>query len=1115
MSDSFKVDPGGRGSLSASSSDSLLDEQNQSWREGRRVRVEELLERCPSSSLNDECLLDLIYNEIRLRDEAGGTPTLEEYQRRFPWLGDALRLQFQVHEAMRPGQALAATYMAEAADFDLRDVPAVPGFEVLGELGRGAMGVVYKARHLRLNRPVALKMILAGAHAGPRERARFETEARAVARLQHPHIVQIHEIGEQDGRSFLCMELVPGGSLAETLSAGPLPFRQAGELAELLARAVHHAHEQHIVHRDLKPANVLLMPSDARRGIKLGAAGKEGYFEPKITDFGLAKLLDQPADAVGGSGSGGPMGTPPYMAPEQACQPPTDAYGKRADNSRATDVYALGAILYEMLTGRPPFLAATVFDTLQQVMALDPVPPRRLQPHVPRDLESICLACLRKEPRRRYATALELADDLRRFLEGKPIRQRRPAPWEPALKWAKRRPAAAAWIVLGLAGLLGLAAGGLYYLEHRRDWARQEALDRYERFLKGRDEALFQGTLLTAIGMTSRDQAGADLHTIREAARHALRLAGISADDGTGPSRDAHLTAPEQSNFTNGCYELILILARATGQPLGGMTHEEQREQAQQGLRILERASQLSPPTRAFYLCQAYLLALRGDSSESEAARKRAEALLPVTASDFYLTGVDQYQEGGEATRAIRSFRDALRLQPNHFEAQCFLAICSLQAGRPGEARIGLTACIGQRPRFAWSYMLRAVAEVQEQAYADAEADFAIALTLDQGELLEFAVRANRGRALLRQGRLEEAIADLEKAAALRPRECQAHVLLAQAFERCKQYADADRAAETAIQLRPDLSLVHRTRAELLWGRGELEEALRHYDKAIALERARGTSPLLAEDYLSQGRIRHAQGRFAEAVAAYDSALHVAPQLARAHYHRGESLLALNRLPEAERALTECLRNGPPFGSAFRRRGLVRVRQGHFAGAVEDYTEALHLERDASILEHLGWAYFFTDAWKLAEKNFEEAITLNGKPGDAHVGRGLARVMLGDYRRAVVDAETVLSANKPDTPEMMHNVACIYALAAARVRADSVEMQRETLEKRYRQQAIATLGKALRLVPADKRFAFWDEKMRPDLALDSIRPSAEFTQLDTRLQKEFAPKKEPVEIRRK
>jgi serine/threonine protein kinase len=209
MSDAFKMGPVRRGSLSASSSDSLLDEQNRRWREGCRVCVEELLERCSSLSLDDECLLDLIYNEIRLRDDAGDTPTLAEYQRRFPQLGDALRVQFQVHKAMRPGQALAEISTAEAADSGPHVLPTIPGFEVLDELGRGAMGVVYKARHLRLNRPAALKMILAGAHAGPRERARFETEARAVARLQHSHIVQIHEIGEQDGRPFFAWSWCP------------------------------------------------------------------------------------------------------------------------------------------------------------------------------------------------------------------------------------------------------------------------------------------------------------------------------------------------------------------------------------------------------------------------------------------------------------------------------------------------------------------------------------------------------------------------------------------------------------------------------------------------------------------------------------------------------------------------------------------------------------------------------------------------------------------------------------------------------------------------------------------------------------------------------------------
>jgi tetratricopeptide (TPR) repeat protein len=209
-------------------------------------------------------------------------------------------------------------------------------------------------------------------------------------------------------------------------------------------------------------------------------------------------------------------------------------------------------------------------------------------------------------------------------------------------------------------------------------------------------------------------------------------------------------------------------------------------------------------------------------------------------------------------------------------------------------------------------------------------------------------------------------------------------------------------------------------------------------------------------------------------------------------------------LEEAERAFGQCLEHKPGYGPALRGRGSARVQRGDFAGAVEDDTQAAQQQRDASILVHRGWAYFFTDAWKLAERDFDEAIRLDAQPGDGHIGRGLARVMLGDYRRAVADAKTVLGSDKPTTPEMMHNVACLFALAAARVRTDTAEPQRSALETGYRQQALAVLRKALLLVPADQRLAFWQEKMRPDSALDSIRNAAEFVQLDNQVQKECA-----------
>jgi WD40 repeat protein/serine/threonine protein kinase len=328
--------------------------------------------------------------------------------------------------------------------------PVVPGYEILGELGRGGMGVVYQARQLGLGRLVALKMIRVGVHAGPDERQRFQREAEAVARLQHPHIVQVYEIGEHDGLPFFSLEFVDGGTLQQRLAHTPQPPREAAQLVETLARAVHFAHQRGIVHRDLKPANILLQNlnhkdhEEHKEKIEKGVGGLSAscsscslWFTsclPKIADFGLAKQLDVES---GQTHTGQVLGTPNYMAPEQAI-------GDSKSIGPLVDVYALGAILYEALTGRPPFQGATVRETLEQVIQRDPLPPSRLQPGLPRDLETICLKCLRKEPAKRYATALDLADDLRRFLDNQPILAR-PVAWPERLgKWVRRRPAIAA-----------------------------------------------------------------------------------------------------------------------------------------------------------------------------------------------------------------------------------------------------------------------------------------------------------------------------------------------------------------------------------------------------------------------------------------------------------------------------------------------------------------------------------------------------------------------------------------------------------------------------------------------------------------------------------------------
>jgi eukaryotic-like serine/threonine-protein kinase len=336
----------------------------------------------------------------------------------------------------------APTEASDDAPDDGAPFPTISGFDVLEELGRGGMGVVYKARQQALNRLVALKMILPDRLHGEQERSRFRTEAEAAARLQHPNFVQIHEVGERGRRPYLVMELVEGDNLARRLGGSPQPIGWSAALVETLARAVHHAHQKGIVHRDLKPANILLSPlPDGGEG-----SGERGLGTPKITDFGLAKQLGVERRQ---SATGDFLGTPSYMAPEQVDL-------KLGPIGPATDLHALGAILYELLTGRPPFRGATVLETLEQVRHQEPVPPRQLRPNVPRDLETICLKCLRKEPAKRYASAATLADDLRRFLHGEPIQARPVRQLERLWRWSRRNRLAATLVVVLVTAFAGV-----------------------------------------------------------------------------------------------------------------------------------------------------------------------------------------------------------------------------------------------------------------------------------------------------------------------------------------------------------------------------------------------------------------------------------------------------------------------------------------------------------------------------------------------------------------------------------------------------------------------------------------------------------------------------------
>jgi tetratricopeptide (TPR) repeat protein/tRNA A-37 threonylcarbamoyl transferase component Bud32 len=968
----------------------------------------------------------------------------------------------QAAPAGRPGFATTAKFSdvvpgrthtaAPGADPAAVPPPVVPGYEVLEEVGRGGVGVVYKARQLKLNRAVALKMLLAGVHSGKEQLARFRAEAEAVARLQHPNIVHIYEVGEHQRRPFCALEFVEGGSLDHRLVGEPLPARQAAALAQTLARAMEAAHRAGIIHRDLKPGNVLLV------------GGPEVPLErclPKITDFGLAKQLD---DDSWKTRSGAIMGTPSYMAPEQA--------GAGVDGTGAwTDVYALGAMLYEFLTGRPPFRAASMMDTLDQVRHEEPVPPSRLQPRVPRDLETICLKCLQKEPRKRYASAQALADDLERFLQDKPILARPTGGIERLVKWARRRPAVAALILVSGMALLSMIVGALVHVQTQNRllatelddqrhlvevegkvrtllatadelmtqklWneARvkltsaqsaaeagpgleqlraeiqplleqvdkqlqdqdtqhkqvEEANQRYDRFRKYRDNALLHASMSVGEDLTRH------LHETEASAKAALALFDVKEDGTSGPRIPEILDRAQQAKVHEGCYEMLLALADAVAHPRLGQGPEDVRAAAVRALRVIDQAEQFIPKTKAVRLRRAAYYAQAGRRAAADAALQAADRTAPELAVDYYFLGEQQYKQG-DTRSASKSFRQAFDRDTSSFWAQYLLAVCYVRQGQAEAAKQLLNACCRDHRDLVWPHLMLGFVNSQLDDVRAAKAAFETAEELarrDNDKEALCALYANRGIMLIKQRKVEAGIAELHRAIKER-KQYQVYLSLAIVREQQRD-PDAARAAfDEAINLEPDFVLLYRLRGRFHMRRNELQEALWAFNKAIELDTPNGAAAAadLARDHASCGRILHALGQYKQAVNAYEQARRHQEGYADPYLWRGEALLELKQYQAAADSVGEYIKRSPrPIASAYRARARAWTKLGRFPKAVHDYACAIGLQpNDAALHAARGWVCLALPDPPLALHDFDNALELQREPTAVNAARAWAHL---------------------------------------------------------------------------------------------------------------------------
>jgi tetratricopeptide (TPR) repeat protein len=939
----------------------------------------------------------------------------------------------------------------------------VAGYEILNELGRGGMGVVYKARQLGLNRLVALKMVLAGAHADKLQLARFAIEAEAVAGLQHSNIVQIFEVGRHDELPYFSLELVDGGNLSLKLRGEPQPPKEAARLLEALTQGMVCAHQQGIIHRDLKPANVLL----TRDGI------------PKITDFGLAKRLESDSHQTR---SGALIGTPSYMAPEQAA-------GRANEVGPHSDQYALGAILYETLTGRPPLVGTTMLETLEMVQNKEPVPPSRLQPGVPRDLETICLKCLQKEPAKRYPSTEALAEDLAHFLAGEPIQARPVSRFERAWRWCKRNPRVAilASIVLLLLVTAGAALADLAYTrareretEARRRDDERKSIDETRRLAEQRLEQAtetvktgdYKGAMdllrwSTPLLATARDleDVRAEWHDLQaqvevfdefknvlDGIRFALfagsrRLKQQAEQDcrrlidldeqirgrtGRGKAGLPPLSAEQQQLFREDEFETLLMAGLLETDLASDADDSKRQAAARRAIEWFNRADRVLPGMRVVYAYRCVCWSTLGDRDADEADKAKAQAIKPTTAIDHFWHGYANHRRAENARREgdrkgtqdylrkeIAEYAALLRIRPDHVWGYLNWANCQFELGNFHDAIVGYTACVRLRPDFPWPYNNRGTSHLRLGENDQAVQDYSKALALNEDYV---EAHANRGIAYFKLGKPGLALADLDRAVALNPDYSRAYEYRAEVRHGQKQYEKTVEDYNQLLRLTADKGPIYLKLASVHNEMGRPDAAIDDCTQALAV------NPKNAHAFYARAGYRVVRKEYQAARDDYSAVLALVPRAREPRRDRANLNLVFFKDLDASLAdWEELTRQQPNSPDPYYGIGIIALGRREFDDALKALRKAVELKPNHT--EAL-WALAEITLWqgepkealaiinRVAEKMPpDRAETLNIR-GDIYRAIGRLEDAAADYKRLIT--------LRPALPETYVSLAMVF-----------------------------------------------------------------------------------------